>query len=64
MVKATATSSGDTKQKKPKSRRRHTEEDIMNSDKVTVDRRQLLTVLVQLENIQAEIKELKKQIRG
>jgi hypothetical protein len=35
----------------------------MSNEKVLVDRKQLLTILVQLEAIQTEIKELKAQIK-
>lgn len=35
----------------------------MTEDKVSVDRKQLLTILVQVENALEEVKQLKKEIR-
>ena len=36
----------------------------MNSDKVTVDREQLLRLLVEVENALMEIKRMKQQLKG
>jgi uncharacterized protein (UPF0335 family) len=36
----------------------------MTEDKVTVDRKQLLTILVQVENALEEIKQLKNEIKS